>query len=353
MLHKQQLGLINMHDLQDLYNYTPLTSGEVYRNSKTKIFTDGTTNTIVSRASIFKDSDVLTEHMEFKNEQKEIDIQIERGIVQDQIEQVYNILNRCNLKSYQFSDISNLEQSPDFLIKLAEVGMSVNEYDFINAHFNKIPKKPKEHIENEPRNDSMKRAKDQIFDYIMNNDFEYFFTGTINPEYFDSEDPKELLKPVQSWLKNMVQRYNMEYILIAERHKNGGIHFHGLLKADKSLKLIDSGTKLYKGYNKPVSDEKAEELGLTGGRTVYNLKSWSFGFTTCVPLVGDRMNTAFYVTKYITKECKKIFGKFFWHSRGLKKPLIVLQDMDYDSIECVETNGFKYIFRRGADSETV
>lgn len=274
-----------MHGLEELADFRPVKKGEVYRNSKTKVFTDGTTNTIVSRNAIFKDKDIHSEYLE---------------------NQLY--------------------------------------YDPIEVN---KKKKKGDSVQNEPRNDSIKRAKDQIFDLVLNNEFEYFFTGTINPDLHDSKSPSELLKPVQQWLKDMVRRYGLHYIMIAERHKKGGIHFHGLLKSDKELNMVYSGTKLYKGHKKPIADDKAEKMKLYEGREVYNLKSWSFGFTTCIKLQGDRMNTAFYVTKYITKDCKKIFGRFFWHSQNLKKPLIVIQDMDFDSIESYEVNGFKYIFKRG------
>lgn len=274
-----------MHGLEELADFNPVSKGEVYRNSKTKIFTDGTTNTICSRTAIFKDKDIHSEYMENKLYYAPIEIR----------------KNKNN-----------------------------NKMDY-----------------GEPRNDSIKRAKDQIFDLVLNNEFEYFFTGTINPEMMDSKDPAEVIKPVQQWLKDMVKRYGLHYIMIAEYHKKGGIHFHGLLKSDKPLKMEYSGTKLYKGYKKPVSDEKAEKKGLYEGREVYNLKTWSFGYTTCIKLQGDRMNTAFYVTKYITKDCKKIFGRFFWHSRNLLKPRIVIQDMDFDSIQSYEVKGFKYEFKRG------
>ena len=341
-----------MNHLQDLLDYSPRTSGEVFRNSKTKVFTDGTTNTVVSRANIFKDKYILTENKEKKEEQRQKQLKADREAFADKVDKVYNILERCGIMSYEFWELTAHENDDDFLLKLSEIGMSIHEYDYCNNYFKKKVPQEKSKSPSDPRPDSVKRAKDQIFDYVLNNDFDYFFTGTIDPENLDSKDPKELLKPVQKWLKNMVQRYNMQYLMIAERHKKGGIHFHGLFKAD-NLKLIDSGTKLYKGHKKPISNDRAEKLGLYEGRTVYNLKTWQFGFTTCVPLVGDRMNTAFYVTKYITKDCKKIFGKFFWHSRDLKKPLIVIDDMDFDSVQAAESNGFKYIFQRGDNSATV
>ena len=173
-----------MHGLEDLADFTPLLKGEVYRNSKTKVFTDGTTNTICSRKPIFKDSDIHSEYLENQLYYAPIEI--------------------------------------------------------------KKKKSKTESIFSEPRNDSIKRAKDQIFDLVLNNDFEYFFTGTINPDKVNSKSPNEILKPVQQWLKDMVRRYGLHYIMIAERHKKGGIHFHGLLKSEKPLVLEYSGTKLYK-----------------------------------------------------------------------------------------------------------
>lgn len=351
MLQMQQEELIYMHGLNDLVNYSPLKSGEVYRNSKTKLYTDGTTNTIVSRSSIFKDKDILTENMENKDEQKQVNAKEMREAFADKVDKVYQILEKVNLKDYEFELFLLCENDDDFLIKLSEIGLSNHEYDYLKSYFTKQEEPRKERNSDEPRSDSIKRAKEQIFDYILNNDFDYFFTGTINPQKLDSSNPKEILKPVQQWLKDRVKRDNMRYIMIAEPHKSGLIHFHGLCSGD--MKMEDSGTKLYKGHKRPISNERAERLGLLEGRTVYNMASWKFGFSTCIALEGDRLNTAFYVTKYITKECKKIFGKFFWHSRNLRKPLIIIEDVDFDSIECVESNGFKYIFKRGSENETM
>lgn len=292
---------------------------EVLKNAKTKCYTDGTRNTIACRTAIFKSP---------------LDISLE------------------SIKAWEDKHRLESENSQNIIDYLNAKGITYDEYDERRRQYRREHPKEVKHRDNtEVRSDSMKRAKDSIFDYVLNNDFEYFFTGTINPDEMDSKDPKELLKPVQQWLKDMVKRYGMSYIMIAERHKKGGIHFHGLFRSEKPLRLEDSGTKLYKCHKKPVSNERAERLGLTDGRTVYNLKSWSFGFTTCIALTGDRLNTAFYVTKYITKDCKKIFGKFFWHSRDLKKPVIEVHDVEYDDIPCAEHNGFKYEFKRGGETD--
>ena len=344
-----------MHGLYDLVDYSPLHNGEIYRNSKTKHYTDGTTNTIVSRSSIFKDKSIITEYMNSKEDRKQKEETDRRTSYENLIDEVYEILKRCEISDRDFSIIESHEREDDFLIVLSDLGMTLDEYDTCKRYFSKSDKVDKKTAsQSEPRSDSMKRAKDQVFDYVLNNEFKYFFTGTINPERIDSTNPKEVLKPVQDWLKNMVKRYGLHYIMIAEYHiKSGGIHFHGLMYSEKELHLKDSGTKLYKGYKKPVSNERAEELGLYEGRTVYNLMSWKFGYTTCIELEGDRMKTAFYITKYITKDCKKIFGKFFWHSRNIDKPSITLEDRDFDSVESIETNGFKYIFKRGIENEAI
>lgn len=294
---------------------------EVKVNCKKKVYIDGSSNAICCRQALFKDPYFLSEEQQKR--------EIEKSKLAE--ERTQAILDY--LSARQTTDIQGWHE--------------------LKRQREKEMPKPEKVVEvREPREDSLKRAKDSIFDFVLNNDFEYFFTGTINPEKFDSKEPKELLKPLQDWLKNMVKRYDFHYIMIAERHKNGGIHFHGLFYASDSLRLVDSGTKLYRGYNRPVSNDKAFEMGLSDGRTVYNLASWSFGFSTAIKLVGNRINTAYYITKYITKDCKKIFGKFFWHSRNIDKPKMVYENVDFDSIDVIERNGFKYVFEMGSTNET-
>lgn len=291
-------------------------SVEVMKNTKTKVYADGTRNTVCCRSAVFKSPlDVSVESC------KNADDKIIQAMIDSQFRVDY-----CNAK-----------------------GIDLDELYERRAQYRKEHKVERTAQSGVVRYDSLKRAKDQIFDYVLNNDFDFFFTGTINPDKLDSKDPKALLNPLQQWLKDRVKRNGLSYIMIAEYHKKGGIHFHGLM-TDK-LKMTDSGTKLYRGRKKPISDKRAKTLGLSGGRVVYNVANWSFGFSTAIRLEGDRLNTAYYVTKYITKDCRKIFGRFFWHSRDLIKPVIEYSDLDFDSIDAAEHNGFKYIFERSSESE--
>lgn len=202
----------------------------------------------------------------------------------------------------------------------------------------------------EPRYDSVKRAKDSIFDYVLNNEWQYFFTCTFDPDQVDSFSPIDVLKKTQNWLKNQVKRKGLKYIMVSEYHESGRIHFHGLLYCENDLGIVYSGTQKYKGFKRPVSDEKAFKLQLTDGKPVYNISSWKFGWTTAIKCYGDPLAYTFYITKYITKDSKKIFGRFFWHSKNISKPMITYDDIDFDTFDSLNYNGYKYRFEKGSDN---
>lgn len=146
---------------------------------------------------------------------------------------------------------------------------------------------------------SVKRAKDRIFDIIYLNHFDYFITITFNPKLVDSYNVNDVMFKLRSWLNNQRIRYNMSYILIPEYHRSGRIHAH-LLVSGGNLNLSFSG----------VLD--------TNGNKIYNVGSWSYGFSTAIPIYSDNnARLSNYVTKYLTKDTKKIFGKYYWSSRNL------------------------------------
>ncbi len=184
---------------------------------------------------------------------------------------------------------------------------------------------------------SMKRAKDSIFDLVMCNKWDYFFTGTFDDKRVGENTSENLLKPVQEWLKKQTYRKGLAYILVAEYSPlNHRIHFHGLLNS--ALALEDSGTVLCYGKSKPVKISTADKqhIPLEHRKTVYNIPAWSdrFGYTTAIPVTGNPVQLARYITKYITKDCEKIFGKYFWSSRNIvRHPEIQLSNIDdFDGI---------------------
>lgn len=188
------------------------------------------------------------------------------------------------------------------------------------------------------RPDSVKRSLNRVYDIIMLNQWDFFFTGTLGDTVFDPTNAKAALKPLQDWLKNMTKRYGLKYILIAELQPiSKRIHFHGF--TNDVLKVVDSGRRLYKA----PKDEKAKKYDLTffykngldpaDYPTVYNLPQWKFGFTTAIKTYNGSFGCYKYITKYITKESKKIFGRYYWSSRNLRRsPNIYVSNFDYDSI---------------------
>ena len=163
----------------------------------------------------------------------------------------------------------------------------------------------------------MKRAVDKVYDLAFQNEWSYFMTITIDPEQFDRQDVKEVYKKLSAWLRNQVSRKGLKYLLIPEQHKNGGIHAHALI--NDCFKLEHSGRYLYSGkaYKSETLQKKGIDINLL--KPVYNVPEWKYGFSTAIPVDGNPARLACYITKYITKDCKKIFGKYYLSSRNLNR----------------------------------
>lgn len=144
------------------------------------------------------------------------------------------------------------------------------------------------------RDDSIKRAKDKIFDiaFVNSSLWQFFVTLTLDKTKIDRYDKKEINKKLKKWLSNMVINYNLNYLIIPEYHKDGAIHFHGLISGD-DLRLS------YVGLDKK-------------GRELYNLNSWRLGFNSCVRLDDNRAAVSSYITKYVTKDTLKILGNVYY-----------------------------------------
>ena len=174
---------------------------------------------------------------------------------------------------------------------------------------------------NEIRSDSIKRAIDKAFEIGLANDFRYFITLTLDETKIDRYDTKKIYKKLRDWLSNRVKRNQMDYILFPEYHKlregetERAIHFHGLVNA-KNLRLVNSGKTT------------------KNGQIIYNLDNWKYGFSTAIELDGSPAVVS-YVTKYITKDNTRIFGKtYFSGGRTLKREVPTdFMNKDYASFD--------------------
>jgi len=154
-----------------------------------------------------------------------------------------------------------------------------------------------------PSPSSLMRSKTRITDYTLANDFDLFCTFTFNPELVDSFNLSEAKAKMSKWLNN-ARRYSpdLKYLIVAELHKSGRIHFHALMK-----NYLDTLQQTHKQKN---------------GREIFNISKWHYGFSTAVEIT-DIGKVSSYMQKYITKDMLKIGNKKrFWASRNLTKPVI-------------------------------
>lgn len=170
------------------------------------------------------------------------------------------------------------------------------------------------------RVDSIRRSKDMIFDiaYLNESEWSYFITFTLDKTKIDRYD-KDIIKPYMlQWLKNQVSRKGLKYLIVPEYHKDGAIHFHGLIN-DCNFIFFDTG--------------KTDK----SGRNIYNVKDWRLGFTTAIKLDEQKINLCKYMVKYVTKDVQKIFGNFYLAGGKLNREVpFEYVEMDYDSFDCPE-----------------
>lgn len=186
-----------------------------------------------------------------------------------------------------------------------------------------------------PSSRSIRRAKAAIRDIALCNDFSHFVTLTVSPDMADRYSIDDIYKRLKVFLSNAVQRYGLKYIVIPEHHKDGAIHFHGLI--NNALDLVSSGTFIVPGHKKPIRfrSEKQRLSWVASGYTeVFNISEWRLGFSTAIPLYGDKAATIAYVCKYIDKQmsCGKIGGRFYYSGGDLHRPFIFLDDGDYPAL---------------------
>jgi hypothetical protein len=169
---------------------------------------------------------------------------------------------------------------------------------------------------------SMRRARAKVRRMALANDFKYFVTLTLDPAKVDSHDGAAVVKKLNAWASNAVQRHGLRYILVPERHKKGGIHFHGFF--NDAFPAVDSGTIRVPWAKKPRKPRNAEQRAewlAAGGRVVYNLPGWALGFTTAMELYGEYPAAVAYVCKYIGKDGTKPAGRWYYSGGELREPV--------------------------------
>ncbi len=162
---------------------------------------------------------------------------------------------------------------------------------------------------------SMARARQKIYGYIMSNDFDYWATQTFNAKKVDRYNLDEIVKKYNQKLWDLKRRkyFNLKWLIVPEMHHDGAWHLHMLISGIPKSQIVYSG---YDYYNKNKNFS----------RKIYNwIDTIDFGFNDYVYIADieaiEKFRIALYITKYITKDLitNRFNKKVYWASKDLKE----------------------------------
>lgn len=187
---------------------------------------------------------------------------------------------------------------------------------------------------------SMRRARVRVRDYCLCTDMRWFATFTLDRSKVDRYDVVSITKKLNHWLNHQQQRRGISYVMVPEFHKDGAVHFHGMLT--EGLEAVDSGTVIPPGEDRPKRPRSAQQRAAWlkhGGRVVYNLPGWPYGFTTALALDGCYEKAVNYVCKYISKGIdwndgvpSKVGGRWYYHGGELGRPEVEYDNLNLDDL---------------------
>ena len=188
----------------------------------------------------------------------------------------------------------------------------IDKYSNISISSDDMPILSNEEIKEENKQSnidrSIRRSKQKIRAIANLNEWSYFITLTFDKmKVGDRHDYDKLKRITLEYFKNQSKKYDIKYLLVPEPHKDGALHFHGLIyDPNEKMKLVDSGKK----------DKK--------GRNIFNFVSWlKYKGWNDVTLIESHVKCANYISKYVTKENGRLLDKYYYCSNGLKnKPSV-------------------------------
>lgn len=165
---------------------------------------------------------------------------------------------------------------------------------------------------------SISRTRSAIYELALCNDWEWFVTLTLNPEYHNRKDLNSYKKKLSTWIKNYNRTHetNIKYLLIPENHQDGSWHIHGLMMGipKEHLREFTEQEKL------PIKIL----IELKRGHKIYTWEAYGkrFGYIT-ISEIRHLESVSKYIAKYITKDLTKtrigLNDHLYYCSQGLKR----------------------------------
>lgn len=169
---------------------------------------------------------------------------------------------------------------------------------------------------------SLSRARRVVLELALCNEWAYFCTFTLDKEKYKRDDLPKFHKDMTQYCADLRKKYKkmgydfpIRFVFVPEEHeKYGAWHMHGLI-SDITPVLTSFADLRQQGKRVPDNLVK-------GGFFDWPDYSKKFGFCS-LGKIRNKVATAFYVTKYITKQiddCKLPVGAHaYYPSRGLNR----------------------------------
>lgn len=173
--------------------------------------------------------------------------------------------------------------------------------------------------------ENISRAKNNIIELAYCNNWQWFFTGTLDKNKYNREDLEKFHKDITRFFRNFVSNNNLnskiDFILIPELHSDGkSWHMHGLLNG-LDIKFL---TEFKEGMT--MSKHILEKI--RNNEKVYKWQAYEnkFGFND-IEEIKNHEAVSNYISKYISKELghcvTELNAHLYYHSRGLNKAQVI------------------------------
>lgn len=190
----------------------------------------------------------------------------------------------------------------------------------VQVHYGPGPRAEQKHYEDKLAS-SLARSRRVILEKALCNPWEWFCTFTIAKDKAARDDLAAWWSKFSQWLRDQRKKgYDIRYLLVPERHKDGSWHAHGLLAGVPESELITFREMDKNGYR------TAEGRRLPRKLRNSNYHNWTayqekFGFCS-LGKIRNTVAAGFYITKYITKDqdrmVKDVGLHSYYVSRGLQ-----------------------------------
>lgn len=171
--------------------------------------------------------------------------------------------------------------------------------------------KPPNNVNDQKLDNNLSRAKKVVLELALCNPWDWFFTLTIDPNKFDRGSLDVWYKTFSQWLRDQRKKgVNIKYLVIPEQHEDGKWHCHGFLYGD--MNLIP-----FRSVSRPVPRYLID-------KGFYDWPAYSSKFGFCsLGRIRSHVKSAFYVTKYLTKNPDRMVtakgSHLYYASLGLNR----------------------------------